>query len=601
MSVTVEVLNAGTNNYQTPADGVNRTDYWMFSAGVPAIGTISSVGNQKTGDFAVQAQGTPNGTVKIKSGRMLMKATPTSEAERMFPVVLSADYNLTIAANATGSTKYDKVYLYLPPATLHNPPVSGDQTEVACLLAERHNAAGEALSATNAVELAEITVINGFSSLADTDIVEKRVVAGLLSNPSAASNGWTSPSEIHTYASGVTVTVPAGALLKYAIGDKYTVTQNVPINSYWSFDTNSADAKGTATMTNIGTPTYTAGKFSNALTLNGTNQALAITDATVFKPTGAFTIRYWVKVASAPGATQVIVQSKSVNTNWAGWDMYMSTGGTIVSEFGKNTSASASGFASIGNICDNAWHKVCLSFQSGYAKIIIDGVLNASGSVDTPVYAATNYVRIGCSNGSGTNGLFFAGQIDDMDFINGYAVSEIEEAKQYALATAQTSANITPTYYGYITAVVDTLFTVTGGADYVLYNSALTNPYYSHGNAVGFPEWFNYSPAYTGFSVNPGAYHSRFMINGRKATVDWVSGTDGTSNATGFTISFPITPRIGFSGICGIHDNAWLTTVGYFVVGDGQTTLTIQKTIASPNFITSGTKNAILPVLSYEI
>jgi hypothetical protein len=65
-------------------------------------------------------------------------------------------------------------------------------------------------------------------------------------------------------------------------------------------------------MANIGTPTYTAGKFSNALTLNGTDQALAITDHADFKPTGEFTIGAWFKTSNT-GAAKMIFASYSMN------------------------------------------------------------------------------------------------------------------------------------------------------------------------------------------------------------------------------------------------------------------------------------------------
>jgi hypothetical protein len=44
--------------------------------------------------------------------------------------------------------------------------------------------------------------------------------------------------------------------------------------------------------------------------------------------------------------------------------------------------------------------------------------------------------------------------------------------------------------YFYVTAVADTLLTVTGGSDYTVANAAITSNYYSHSNPVGFPGGF---------------------------------------------------------------------------------------------------------------
>lgn len=179
MSLTVHAMRGGENEYQETADGMSLLWYLMFSQGVPLRGTVVD-SSPDTGYFAVQAQSTPNKTVKVKAGYMLVKATPTSETERMFIANLSADSNVTIADNTSGSPKYDKVYLYLPADALHDPEESGDLTEAACLLTERHDAANEALTATNAIELAEITVANGFTEIADAVIADRRVFSSLL-------------------------------------------------------------------------------------------------------------------------------------------------------------------------------------------------------------------------------------------------------------------------------------------------------------------------------------------------------------------------------------------------------------------------------------
>lgn len=171
MAVKVRTVRGGTNSYQTPPEDFN----WLVNQGITdgVIGTIANA-TPDTGSFAVQAQSTPDMTVKVKSGTLIMAATPTSESERKFGVELTADSNVTIASNSSGSTKYDKVIVVLPAATLRNPPADGDFTEAATLTTERHNAASEAVTTANAYELAEVTVINGAASIANTDIADKR-------------------------------------------------------------------------------------------------------------------------------------------------------------------------------------------------------------------------------------------------------------------------------------------------------------------------------------------------------------------------------------------------------------------------------------------
>jgi hypothetical protein len=85
-----------------------------------------------------------------------------------------------------------------------------------------------------------------------------------------------------------------------------------------------------------------------------------------------------------------------------------------------------------------------------------------------------------------------------------------------------------------------TTVTITGGTDYTLANAAITSPFYSYVvNPQGWPSWFNYTATVTGFT---GAVTQslRFAVVGRTVWFN-VINVSGTSNATGFTISLPIT------------------------------------------------------------
>lgn len=70
------------------------------------------------------------------------------------------------------------------------------------------------------------------------------------------------------------------------------------------------------------------------------------------------------------------------------------------------------------------------------------------------------------------------------------------------------------TKYFYISAVADTVITITGGADYTLENAAISSPYYSHaGSPIGFPGGFGYFP--TGISATNVSLIGRFSVIGR--------------------------------------------------------------------------------------
>lgn len=101
--------------------------------------------------------------------------------------------------------------------------------------------------------------------------------------------------------------------------------------------------------------------------------------------------------------------------------------------------------------------------------------------------------------------------------------------------------------YFSITVVAATLLTVTGGTDYTVANSAITDNYFSHQeNPFGFPYWFNFTSTWatsgTPPSLGNGALTGKFRLDGKWATViiNWSAGST-TTFGTGiwsFTLPF---------------------------------------------------------------
>lgn len=203
MSVIPSTITAGSSNYLTPSKDVMPDFRDSFHDGV-ALG------------FHVEAQGAPNMTVKVKAGKLIMTATPTSEAARRFSVVLSADANVTIPSNATGSTRYDIVYMKLPAANLQNPPVTGDFTEAVTLLTERHTISGEPLTDTNGFILAEVTVANGAVSISNANI---SITA------EDVNDGWIPFPAIPTFATATTMNIAGDWRRFFQKGDPIFYTQ----------------------------------------------------------------------------------------------------------------------------------------------------------------------------------------------------------------------------------------------------------------------------------------------------------------------------------------------------------------------------------------
>lgn len=382
------------------------------------------------------------------------------------------------------------------------------------------------------------TTKHGFTPKAPAD--SSKILSGL-DGTWKTFNGWTPSDETWSYDSvsgqiGI-IKTNADKRTKYSAGMKKRFSQSQALTSYWPLDANSNDSLGlhNGTDTNI---TYTTGKFSNGASFNGTTSKIVISDSTLLKPTGKFTIGLWFKTG-ATGVLQGLFQSYSANTSVAGVSLRINSADKVALYIGKNTGSTAGvDFTFIsGNtvVSDNLWHYVVATYNgNNYMQLYVDGKLEAGGFAYNPVYATTNYVRMGCFNTAGTDGTFLNGMIDDMFLINGYALDEETIKNKYDLDTAQGSGNITVTKNFIINAVTYsggyTYLYLHGGIDFSLANSTISNVFYSQ-----------YKSPY-GFNLNPDKWSIivyNFLTNTKTSptATTWYNAMDSGNLPT---ISIPI-------------------------------------------------------------
>lgn len=154
-------------------------------------------------------------------------------------------------------------------------------------------------------------------------------------------------------------------------------------------------------------------------------------------------------------------------------------------------------------------------------------------------------------------------------------------------------------YYFYVTAVSSTLLTVTGGSDYSVPNISFTSIFYSKvATPNGFPQTFNYTPSFTGFSSNP-PFSAKFYINSRIVTlfIDTADAGLGTSNTPGFTISMPIpsgsTTLSSYAIGLGKDNTSSLVNAIIQIPGGGSSTATITNGTVSGSWTASGGKGVV--------
>lgn len=156
--------------------------------------------------------------------------------------------------------------------------------------------------------------------------------------------------------------------------------------------------------------------------------------------------------------------------------------------------------------------------------------------------------------------------------------------------------------YGIITGVTSSVIALTGGSDYSIANAEITDFEVSESEQpLGFPQAFNWSPTYTGFSVNPQAV-CRFKTLGRSCHIAVHTYTNGISNSNLYYMTAPITAAGVSNMIWG--NTAWRVTdngavrseQGVVLLSAFNTTIAIEPQCNIANWTNANGKGA-----SYEL
>lgn len=156
--------------------------------------------------------------------------------------------------------------------------------------------------------------------------------------------------------------------------------------------------------------------------------------------------------------------------------------------------------------------------------------------------------------------------------------------------------------YGTIIAVADTLLTLATNNNYaVVTPAAITDNYYSHiQNPMGFPDWFAYTPVWTGFSADPTGIVASFSIFQGKCTVVLGAAAGGTSSTIGLTVTLPVTPTTSTYVIVPVINNSLDEAVGVLAITAATTTADVYRS-AFAAWTDSNVKRFNKVVFTYDI
>lgn len=185
------------------------------------------------GDFYVEAQDTPDMTVKVNLGYAFIKK---SDGSKVFPVRLySSTENATITANASGSGRVDAVVLLIDTSELPNATVTNVAqlgvvagTPSASPTAPSDSDISTSIGASNPfLRLANVAVGSGVSEITNPNITDTRVRAINIKRSgvyATASDGATVTFDAEQRSSQVTLGGNRTlALSNYQVGDEFVI------------------------------------------------------------------------------------------------------------------------------------------------------------------------------------------------------------------------------------------------------------------------------------------------------------------------------------------------------------------------------------------
>lgn len=239
------------------------------------------------------------------------------------------------------------------------------------------------------------------------------------------------------------------------------------------------------------------------------------------------------------------------------------------------------------------------SYSLGRANSIHDnfGFGNSSGTIDPNFYTRLDYsVRFNDDLGPGWTVVS-----DTWTYASSTTITVPTNATtRYAKGDKIRLVQSGTTKYFSVASVAATLLTVTGGTDYTVANAAIASPAVSRdASPVGFPDAFNYTPTYTGFSGSVSTNFAYFSLKG--SMCDLYLDFSGTSSTDTITATAPVS-HSGANGLDSpfiIFDNSsWQSALGPAQIGSSTTTVKFGKTMSTiagaayGGFTGSGSKGA---------
>lgn len=181
------------------------------------------------------------------------------------------------------------------------------------------------------------------------------------------------------------------------------------LQAYYKMNGNVIDSSGNGLNgTSVGTPTYTTGKYGDAISLNGTSQYVTVPDSTLLEgSSGNISVFGWINITdfSSDGNQHLISKYTSFN----GWRLVARSSDILVTVGGVNITRGS-------GVATGTWSHIGFTKTGTTLKVYQNGVQIGSDATVGTTLANSEAMYIGRRN-DGVDG-FVKGLIDDCSVWN---------------------------------------------------------------------------------------------------------------------------------------------------------------------------------------
>ncbi|HJZ53858.1 MAG TPA: LamG-like jellyroll fold domain-containing protein, partial [Gemmataceae bacterium] len=225
-------------------------------------------------------------------------------------------------------------------------------------------------------------------------------------NTTTATNGSHTLTAVARDAAGNTATAATVTV---------TVSNATGLVGAWGFEegsgTTTADASGHGLSGTLSNATWTtAGKFGKALSFNGSNAWVTVSDNTLLHLTSGMTVEAWVKPAatSTDWTAAVLKERGTVGLAYA---LYATDGANkppagYINKSGTDYNATGTSILAL-----NTWTHLAVTYEGATIRLYVNGTQAASKAVSGTINSSTSPLRFG---GDSVWGEYFNGLIDEV-------------------------------------------------------------------------------------------------------------------------------------------------------------------------------------------